>query len=72
MDQYRSALTWKARQVSGNQDKVKTEPNQNGNNKGAKKPPYNPFLTSGQRIGRVQVEDPTSSYMDALEQANRA
>lgn len=82
-DQYRQNLTWKARQVAtgnkptpaikqereqgrGNQTQRATGTGRGRGNKGV----YNPFLTSGDRIHRVEAQDATDAYMEALNQGS--
>ena len=82
-DQYREQLTWKARQVATGANatqKIKREqdytrgnqPNRGkGSNRGrGSTGVYNPFLTTGERIHRVEAQDATDAYMEALNQGN--
>ena len=81
--QYRQNLTWKARQVAtgGNSTPaIKREQNQGqgrpaqrarGGNRGrGDTGVYNPFLTSGERIHRIEAQDATDAYMEALNQGS--
>lgn len=80
--QYRQNLTWKARQV-GTETNFTPIKQERGGLRGTSQPRggqahrgkpgggvYNPFLTAGQQIGRVEARDATEEYMSALAQGS--
>ena len=78
MEEYKRNLTWKARQImtGGNKEPqaIKKEPSSDRGSRGrggrgrGSRGVYDPFLSAGDRISRIEAQDPADAYIEALNQ----